>query len=64
MHEQPMLSAEEWALVIELLKQEHDDLPGELHHTSAASYREDLRRREELVKNLLGRLLAYEHSVA
>jgi len=58
MNEQPTLSDPEWDLVIELLEREHHDLPGELHHTRLASYREELRRREELVKNLLGRLKA------
>lgn len=63
MNEQPKLSAAEWALVIELLGREHHDLPGELHHTRVASYREELRVREELVKDLLDRLLVYQKSV-
>ena len=58
MNEQPKLSAAEWALVIQLLEREHSDLPGELHHTGQASYREELRDREELVKQLLERLKA------
>ena len=64
MSEQPQLSAAEWALMIELLGREHHDLPGELHHTRLASYREELRRREQLVKNLLDRLLVHENSAA
>ena len=64
MNEQPKLSAAEWALVIELLEREHHDLPGELHHTRLASYREELQRREELVKNLLERLGPHEKSVS
>jgi len=64
MYEQPKLSAEEWGLVIELLQREHRDLPGEIHHTDLASYREGLRRREELIKDLLGRLLACEISAS
>ena len=63
MNEQPKLSAAEWALVIELLEREHHDLPGELHHTRLASYREELRRREALVKDLLGRLRLHEQGV-
>ncbi len=56
MNEQPKLSDAEWALVIELLERERHDLPGELHHTRLASYRDELRRRSELVSNLLERL--------
>ena len=56
MNEQPQLSASEWSLVIELLEREHHDLPGEFHHTRLASYREELRCRQDLVKTLLDRL--------
>jgi hypothetical protein len=58
MNEQPKLSEAEWALVIQLLEREHHDLPGEIHHTRVSSYREELKRRMELVKNLLDRLRA------
>ena len=56
MNNQPTLSEAEWALVIELLERELHDLPAELHHTRLTSYREELKRRAELVKNLLERL--------
>jgi len=56
MNDQPKLSKAEWALVVELLERELHDLPGELHHTRVTSYREELKRRSELVKNLLERL--------
>jgi hypothetical protein len=56
MNDQPKLSEAEWALVMELLEREHHDLPGELHHTRLTSYREELKRRAEMVKNLLERL--------
>jgi hypothetical protein len=56
MNDQPKLSEAEWALVIELLEREYHELPGELHHTRLTSYREELKRRAEVVKNLLERL--------
>jgi len=56
MNEQPKLSDAEWALVIELLQREQHDLPTEIHHTRVASYRDELRHRYEMVRNLLGRL--------
>ncbi|MGA2619082.1 MAG: hypothetical protein ABSF26_15850 [Thermoguttaceae bacterium] len=56
MNEQPKLSEAEWALVIELLQREHHDLPGEIHHCRVASYRDELRRRHEMVRSLLERL--------
>ena len=56
MNDQPKLSEAEWALVRELLERELHELPGELHHTRLTSYREELKRRAEMVKNLLERL--------
>jgi hypothetical protein len=56
MNDQPKLSDAEWAVVRELLERELHDLPGEIHHTRVASYREELKRRAEIVKNLLERL--------
>jgi hypothetical protein len=58
MNEQPQLSEAEWALLVELLQAEHHDLPAEIHHCRAASYRDELQRRHEMVKNLLERLHA------
>jgi hypothetical protein len=55
-NDQPQLSEAEWALVMELLEREYHDLPGEIHHTRLNSYREELKRRAEMVKNLLERL--------
>ena len=51
-----MLSEAEWALGIELLHEERDELPAEIHHTRTADYRECLRRRLETVNGLLERL--------
>ena len=58
MNEQPKFSEAELALVIELLQEEHDELPTEIHHCDVASYREELQKRHEMVKNLLKRLHA------
>lgn len=56
MHDQPVLSDAEWALVIELLEQEQHELPVEIRHTRSSSYSEDLHRRLEMVRQLLDRL--------
>ena len=58
MNEQPKLSEEEWALVVELIEREHHDLPAEIHHCHAPSYRDELEHRHQMVKNLLERLHA------
>ena len=58
MNEQPKFSEAELALVIELLQCEHHELPDEIHHCRVASYRDELKRRHEMVKNLLERLQA------
>ena len=56
--QQPNFSEAEVALVIELLQREHHDLPTEIHHCRVSSYRDELRQRHEMVKNLLERLQA------
>ncbi len=56
MNDQPKLSEAEWAVVIDLLEREYHDLPGEIRHTRIASYRDELKHRAEVVKNLLERL--------
>jgi hypothetical protein len=56
MNDQPKLSEAEWALVRELLERELHELPAEIHHTRVTSYREELKRRAEMVKNLQERL--------
>jgi len=55
MNEQPKLSEAELALVIELLQRELHDLPTEIHHCRVASYRDELKHRHEMVRNLLER---------
>jgi hypothetical protein len=56
MNDEPKLSDQEWALVVELLESERNQLPVEIHHTGNASVRMELHRREELVDGLLERL--------
>ena len=46
----------QWALVLELLERERNELPVEIHHTRNASVRAELQRRAEMVRELLGRL--------
>ncbi len=53
---QPVLTDAEWSLVIELLERERSDLPAEIHHTRTSKLREELRRRLEMVEDLLQRL--------
>jgi hypothetical protein len=58
MLDQPKLSEEEWALVIELLQRERGELPVEVHHTRNSRVRGDLQRRAHMVQELLDRLRA------
>ena len=53
---QPRLTGKEWGLVVELLEQESDELPVEVHHTEAPQMRETLHERVALVNDLLKRL--------
>lgn len=57
---QPTLSDAEWSLVIELLQRERSQLPIEIHHTTTRSFREQLRKRLEMVETLLARLTPHE----
>jgi len=52
----PVLSDAEWDLVKELLERERADLKVEIHHTSDSSFRDGLKKRLELVRELLDRL--------
>ena len=56
MNEQPKLSDGEWALLIDLLQQERDQLPVEIHHTRSTAFRGELQRRRQMVETLLERL--------
>lgn len=56
MNECLKLSQAEWALIVDLLQEERDELPVEIHHCRVASYREELQRRQELVHRLLDRM--------
>jgi hypothetical protein len=56
MRDQPRLNEEEWALVIDLLESERNELPVEIHHTRNAQVREELHHRSKMVRELLDRL--------
>ncbi len=56
MTEQPRLTEAEWALIVELLEREFQDLPVEIRHSSSATCREELRARREMIRSLLERL--------
>ena len=56
MTDQPVLNETEWQLVLELLERERSELPAEIRHTRTSSVRDDLHRRADMVKGLLGRL--------
>ncbi len=56
MIDQPTLTESEWALVIELLEREMEDLPVEIHHTRSSQMRNELSQRREMVRQLLARL--------
>ncbi len=56
LNEQPKLSEAEWALLIDLLRQERDQLPAEIHHTRSAAFRDELQHRRRMVESLLERL--------
>lgn len=56
MIDQPKFSEEEWALVVQLLQREHNELPVEIHHCRVNEYRDELHHRQAMVQNLLDRL--------
>ena len=56
MTDQQKLSDVEWELVVELLERERSELSPEIRHTRTSSVRDDLHRRQEMVKELLERL--------
>jgi len=56
MTDQPVLNENEWQLVVELLERERGELPAEIRHTRTSRVRDDLHRRADMVKGLLGRL--------
>lgn len=58
MIDQPTLTEAEWALVIELLEREMEELPVEIHHTRSSQMRNELSQRREMVRELLARLRA------
>jgi hypothetical protein len=53
---QPVLTEQEWNLIVELLKRAQSELPVEIHHTHSRAYRKELQGRLQLVEQLLERL--------
>jgi hypothetical protein len=51
-HQLPNLSEEELAILTELLESERVKLLVEIRHTDHRAYREELRRRQEIVEQL------------
>ncbi len=49
-------SHEEWTLLLELLEHERRELPAEIRHTRLQTVRDQLRRRLQLVDQMLQRL--------
>jgi hypothetical protein len=52
----PPLSEAEWELVVELLERERADLPAEIHHTRTVAIRDDLKKRLDLVEQMIQRI--------
>ncbi len=50
------LAPGEAEILIELLERERQYLPVEIHHSSTAKYREQLRRRLDVVEGILQRV--------
>jgi hypothetical protein len=50
-----MLTDEETDLLVDLLERERSDLPVEIRHTRSSAYRDELRKREDMVDRLLTR---------
>lgn len=52
----PVFSREELDLIVELLERERAELPAEIHRTRTCEVRDQLRRRLEMINQLLERL--------
>jgi hypothetical protein len=50
------LSEAERVLLLDLLENEHNELPVEIHHTRSSSLREELHERVKLVQGLIDRI--------
>jgi hypothetical protein len=50
------LSDSEWQVVEELLRQEQNELPAEIHHTDSPSLGDELQKRQALVAAILDRM--------
>jgi hypothetical protein len=55
------INEQERGLLLEILKAEHSSLLDELHHTESYDYKQMLKQKSELLKNLRSRI---ENSVS
>lgn len=53
---QPVLSPEEWGLIVHLLRLRQTEILRELRHTDTRQFREKLHKRLDVVESLLRRL--------
>lgn len=53
---QPVLTEQEWSLVLELLLDERQDLPAERRRTDSLDYAAQLDQRRQVVESLIERL--------
>lgn len=56
MADQPVLTQDEWRVVAELVRQELDELPSEIHHTDSYELKQSLQKRQRLLEALLAKL--------
>ncbi len=56
MNDSQQISAREWELIVQLLNEEKDQLPSEIHHTDNAQTKKDLEERKQMVEDLLARV--------
>ena len=54
------LTARQYELLIELLLREQSDLGPEIHHTDDREFRDELKERRQLVRELLHRMEALQ----
>lgn len=56
LQQQPVLNDREWALIMQLLEVERQELPVELRHTDSRSYADALDERRALIETVIQRL--------
>lgn len=56
LEQQPVLSDQEWNLILGLLENERQELPTELHHTHNRAMAKEIEERRRRVDDLIARL--------